>query len=229
MASTINDNETFSKILHWANSHLWIENEQHNPDIFHNTCKNFYINKTLQRLSSFYSSRGITDIPEIINGASIPKTLDLITAAEKILLEDSRETGFHGDFILDNILITADGFKLIDWRQNFGDNYQYGDIYYDLSKLNHSLYINHKIINQDLYFIRHERNEIKCGILRRDISVAMEKKLNEFIILQKMSLKKLNTLTSIIWLNMAALHHHPFDEFLYYYGKLHLWRSLNEF
>lgn len=229
MASTINDHETFSKILYWANSHLWIKNEQHNPDKFYNICKNFYINKTLQRLGNFYSTRNITDKPEVINGVSISKTLDLINAAEKILLEDSRETGFHGDFILDNILITADSFKLIDWRQNFGGNYQYGDMYYDLSKLNHSLYINHKIINQDLYFIRQEKNEIQCGILRRDISVVMEKKLNEFITLQKMSLKKLNILTSMIWLNMAALHHHPFDEFLYYYGKLHLWRSLNEF
>jgi len=229
IASSINDNDTFSKILHWANSHLWVKNEKHYPDQFYNTCKNFYIEKTLQRLSNFYVSRDITDKSEVINGVSIPKTLDLIKAAEKILLEDLRETGFHGDFILDNILITADSFKLIDWRQNFGGNYQYGDMYYDLSKLKHSLFINHTIINQNLYFIRQEKNEIKCGVLRRDISVLMEKELNEFITLQKMSLKKLNTLTSIIWLNMAALHHHPFDEFLYYYGKLHLWRSLNEF
>ena len=43
---------------------------------------------------------------------------------------------------------TNDGlpFSLLDWRQNFGRSYVFGDIYYDLAKLHHGLIISHDFI-----------------------------------------------------------------------------------
>ena len=51
--------------------------------------------------------------------------------------------------------------------------------------------------------------------------------LKDFIKTEDLNWKKIETLTALIWLNMAPLHHHPFDKFLYYYGRYNLWRSLN--
>ena len=41
-------------------------------------------------------------------------------------------------------------------------------------------------------------------------------------------LKKVKILTGIIWLNMSPLHHYSFNLFLYYFGKLNLWRAIQE-
>ena len=54
-----------------------------------------------------------------------------------------------------NILINKNSdqpFTLLDWRQDFGGNMEYGDIYYDLAKLNHGFIISHKIIDEKLFY-----------------------------------------------------------------------------
>lgn len=56
------------------------------------------------------------------------------------------QRGFHGDFILDNLLKTGMIYVRFDWRQSFGGLLKSGDIYYDFSKLNHNLTVNHEII-----------------------------------------------------------------------------------
>ena len=42
------------------------------------------------------------------------------------------------------------------------------------------------------------------------------------------SLKKIEILRALIWINMSPLHHQPFDSFLFYFGKYNLFKSLNE-
>ena len=42
------------------------------------------------------------------------------------------------------------------------------------------------------------------------------------------SLNKIEILRALIWINMSPLHHHPFDSFLFYFGKYNLFKSLNE-
>ena len=72
---------------------------------------------------------------------------------------------FHGDFILDNIIINNSEFTLLDWRQDFGGDLEKGDIYYDLAKLNHNLIFNHDLINKNHYLIEIKIMEIKCEII----------------------------------------------------------------
>ena len=43
----------------------------------------------------------------------------------------------------------------------------------------------------------------------------------------KYDLKKINLLTSIIWINMAPLHEYPFNNFLFNFGKYNLYKTLN--
>ena len=41
-------------------------------------------------------------------------------------------------------------------------------------------------------------------------------------------LKKIKLLTGIIYLNMAPLHHDPFDHLLYFLGKNMIWKELQK-
>ena len=112
------------------------------------------------------------------------------------------------DVLSDNIIVNDRDFKLIDWRQSFGQSVQFGDIYYDISKLNHSLFINHEIVNKNLFVIEEHKKKVECGILRKDVHTLMEKNLDSFVLAQNLSLLKVKALTAIIWINMSPLHHH---------------------
>ena len=41
------------------------------------------------------------------------------------------------------------------------------------------------------------------------------------------SIKKVEILTALIYLNIAALHHYPYSIFLYYLGKFELTKAIN--
>jgi aminoglycoside phosphotransferase (APT) family kinase protein len=161
-----------------------------------------------------------------INNNEIPTIKEMMPAALEIIMSDLKQTRIHGDFILDNIIINEGKFTLIDWRQDFGGELFSGDKYYDLAKLNHSLNINHEVVEKNLYEVRQNGENIFCEILIKDYMIEMGKDFETWIIERGLSVKKVSVLTGLIWLNMAALHHHPFDHFLYYYGKYKLWKSL---
>ena len=225
--SKVSNAHLISKLLDWAQKKLWKPKENFNFLEFRNKCDNFYFEKTLSRINLFISSRGISDRTSIINGYEIPPAFELLNESRDHLLQNIIETGYHGDFILDNIILENNDFKLIDWRQDFGGDLEFGDKYYDLAKLNHSLVINHAIVNSKLFEISISKSEVSCTILRKDIHVEMQKLLGKFVFEQNLSKQKVDILTSVIWLNMSPLHHHPFDLFLYNYGKLNLWKALN--
>ena len=222
------DTSVINDLLYWANKNLWIRKDNSNIPEFREICRRFYLEKSKMRINLFLESRGIEDKKLIINNTEVPSTSKLLELAEDILLDNLIESGFHGDFILDNIIVDDKKFQLIDWRENFGGNLQFGDLYYDLAKLNHSLHINHDIVNRELFFVELVDDKIECGILRNNSHVIMQKELENFANTNELSIRKIRTLSSLIWLNMSPLHHHPFDLFLHYYGKLNLWRAINE-
>ncbi|MFA6550019.1 MAG: hypothetical protein WCT36_01525 [Candidatus Gracilibacteria bacterium] len=218
--------ENITNLLEWAKKKLWKPVEEVSNKEFTKICDDFYNIKTRKRLTDLFSSRGIIDKKEIINGVLVPKTSDILEKIDFKWLANAKQTGFHGDFILDNILKTAGGFCLLDWRQNFGGLLKAGDLYYDLSKMNHNLTINHGIINDNLFSIDVSKKEIRCEILRKESLVESQKAFNVFVIKNGYDIKKINILTPLIWLNMSPLHQHPFDLFLYYFGKYNLWKAL---
>ena len=61
-------------------------------------------------------------------------------------LSDGKQV-FSWRLQFDNIIFNFKGFKLIDWRQDFGNIYV-GDLYYDLAKLYGGLLINYKLIKE---------------------------------------------------------------------------------
>lgn len=218
----------FKLFLDWAEKNLWKKAREANKGEFEKICRKFYEEKTLKRVKQFYELTGIKDEETVINGEVVPKLEDILAQIDFNWLARGLQSSFHGDFILDNILRTADGYKLLDWRQDFGGLLKAGDRYYDLAKLNHNLTVNHDVVFRNQFTIRVRGNTVTCDILRPQILVDCQKILWDFAEQKGYNLKKIKVLTALIWLNSAPLHHHPYNLFLYYFGKLNLWKILNE-
>lgn len=228
LLSKSRNSEIILQLLDWSWENLWNLLDKSPSQEFRRDCQNFYLGKSFNRIETFCESRQLRDVLEVINGKEVLSARNLLSQAKKTLLEDVVESNFHGDFILDNIINTSNGFKLIDWRHEFGESLTRGDIYYDLAKLNHSFHMSHRLINKNLFEITFLRDQVQCSILRTDVGVEMAHKLQDFVSQKDLSWNKVKVLTPIIWLNMAPLHHHPFDQFLFYYGRLKLSDALKE-
>jgi NDP-sugar pyrophosphorylase family protein len=207
------------KLLIWAEKFLWIEGH---GNIFEEA-KKFYYSKTYSRTGKFFSDKLGVDY-ETINGLKIGNIYNVLEKVDWNSLFDGRKTLYHGDFILDNILLKDDQFILIDWRENFGGNIEYGDMYYDLSKLRHNIFFNHRNIEEKLYFLKKIEDE-EC-ILDMKTNFFLIEQLEDFENFVKergLDYKKIKILTAIIWINMAPLYEYPLSEFLFNFGKYNLY------
>ena len=88
--------------------------------------------------------------------------------------------------------------------------------------------VNHDIICRDLFEVKVNNNVVTCDILRKDNLVKCNEAFAKKVEDMGYNMDLVNILTGIIWLNMAPLHHQPFDEFLFYYGKLKLTTALEK-
>jgi choline kinase len=212
--------KTFYEFLNWAKNSLWVGSNLESSIKFKNLCYDFYINKTIKRVNQYLD--GKCDSIQIINGIEVQPIHAIINSLDVDWLTNGIPSQFHGDFILDNIIQTDDGYTLIDWRQDFGGDLELGDVYYDLAKLNHNLVVNHKIVSNGNF-----NSDIDdCYILCNSKLVECIDVFNKFISENGYDLKKVKILTGIIWINMAPLHEYPFNKFLFNYGKYILTKEL---
>jgi len=213
----------FSELLQWAKENLWVSKEQEN---FYDNALSFYKDKTLLRIEKFLDKHNLLDEVNYINGVEVPKIKDLITQINFEDIIGKEPTGFHGDFILDNIL-TSDTFTLIDWRQDFNGIIESGDMNYDLAKLNHNLVLNHDMLYHDYFKIDFSKG-IECDVHVKKSLIDCKSILKEFCEENGINFNNIEILTALIWINVSPLHEHPLDMFLYYFGKYNLFLALSE-
>ena len=225
--SKVINQELFYNFLEYMNEKLWDKAEA-NINL-NELCETFYLKKTLIRIDEFLNKKNIKDESNYINGYQIPKISELIEKIPREFYETGITSRIHGDFILDNCISDDNSFKMIDWRQDFGGNIELGDLYYDLSKLAHNLVINHEMIENDYYFIDYKEQKISLDVFRKNSLVECEKFYFKWLEENRFDIKRVKLLRAIIWINMSPLHHKPFDEFLYYFGKLNLFNALKEY
>jgi len=223
LMSDVVDRDKFLKLLNWANDNLWVEREQEN---FYNNALSFYKDKTLLRIEKFLDIHNLTDNVDYINGLKVPRIKDLVSKINFKDIIGPNPTGFHGDFILDNILI-SDSFTLIDWRQDFNGIIESGDMNYDLAKLNHNLVLNHEMLHNNYFKIDFSK-QINCDVYIKKSLIDCKNILRKFCEDKKINFNNIEILTSLIWLNMSPLHEHPLDMFLYYFGKYNLYLNIQE-
>jgi len=226
LATSVNE-IIFDNFLDWSKNNLWVKHG--NSKEFKLVTEKFYFDKTQERLEKLFKENKIIDEEININGINVPPVTKMLKEIDNDWLCSDTYYQFHGDYILDNIIYKGkDEFVLLDWRQDFGGDLKNGDIYYDLAKLNHNLLFNHDIVHKELFFVNKISNDIKCDILRSDTLTNCREKLHTWITNNGFDLKKVEILTAIIWLNMSPLHDYKMGEFLYYFGRLNLYKSLNK-
>ncbi len=195
---------------------------------FRDTCMRFYRDKTFERVALFYKNFSHQDGTESINGVSMQKLDALLNAIDWDWLADGMPGRFHGDFHFENILwnSTDQHFTFLDWRQDFGGDLSTGDIYYDFAKLLHGLIISHELIAGDFYSVDWQSDEINFDFHRKQILVECEHRFGEWLEIEGYDRKKVWVLTALIYLNIAALHHHPYSLLLFSLGKAMLKNEL---
>lgn len=223
--STSVNTVNFNQLLNWSKKNLWTFIKSTSDA--HDCCKEFYFKKTENRIKKFLSNSNIKDTTHIINGITVPSAIDMLKSIPFSLLCTGDMYNFHGDFILENIIYNNGNFTLIDWRQDFGGSLEGGDIYYDLSKLNHNLTFNHDVANSKLFQIDIKGNNVTCDIMRNNMMVECQHILYEYLKANNLSTLKVDLLTPIIWLNMSPLHEYPINTFLFFFGKYHLAKILS--
>lgn len=218
----------FERFLSWCKENLWIKQDKLDDRKFKDLCGNFYIGKTKQRIRDFLEITKAEDKEEIINGDKVPSVSELLGQIDFAWLSRGVQSRMHGDLILENIIKTKNNYQLLDWRQDFGGNLETGDMYYDLANLNKNLMLNHKLVDKGYFFVEKNIKEVKCDILESHNLVECQLALWRFIKKEGLDLKKVKVITALKWLSMSPLHPTPanFNLFLYYFGRLNLYRAL---
>jgi hypothetical protein len=188
---------------------------------FNTTCMKFYRDKTFERVALFYKNLNRKDGTESINGVPMQKLDELLNSIDWDWLSDGLAVRFHGDFHFENILWSPETnqFSFLDWRQDFGGDLSTGDIYYDFAKLLHGLIICHELIAKDLYEVEWTADAINFDFLRKQVLVECERHFGAWLVAEGYDKKKVWILTALIYLNIAALHHHPYSLLLFGLGK----------
>jgi NDP-sugar pyrophosphorylase family protein len=218
--------DDLEKFINWAQSNLWRPVSEVSSEEFKTICRNFYEHKTKERIEKFLKQNNIQDGETIVNDVKVPPLKDVFEKIDFDWLSNGVQTGFHGDFVLENILKTKNGYCLLDWRQDFGGLLRGGDMYYDLAKFYHNLVVNHDTVSCDGFTVDVKDEIVSCNIDRKEHLLESERRFEEIAKAKGFDLKKIEVLRVIIWLNMSPLHHYPFNIFLFYFGKYHLWQAL---
>ena len=214
--------DQFRNLLDWSCQNLWVSKTDSS---FQANALSFYQKKTHLRVNQFLDKYNLSDQSEKINGIIIPSVNSMLSSIDFDSIIGQKPTGFHGDFILDNILYQNGKFILIDWRQDFNGSIDAGDMHYDLAKLNHNLILNHQVLSNNQFTIK-KGTDIQCDVLVKKTLLDCKNQLIKFCYQNNIDYNKIEILTSIIWLNMSPLHEYPLDMFLYYFGKYNLFLSL---
>lgn len=220
-----NDTSSFERLLTWLDNEVWIRSS---ADI-DAAAFNFYKTKTQSRINLFLQKHD--DLPYIthINDIAIKPYQYYIDAIDyDLLCNETRSSHIHGDLHFDNLIVSGDDFKIIDWRHEFGENVLYGDIYYDIAKMYGGLILDYTKIKKNNFSIKQEDTKIYLDIPHVDNFEYYKTKLVEYIVNNGYNLNKIKMLVPIIYWNMSPLHAEPFDKFLWYLGMLLFQQLENE-
>ncbi len=219
-----------NELLRWLKSELWTPRKLSDTDEikFFKACKDFYYKKTIKRLKKYYERFECKDQQSIVNNIKIGKVSELLEKIDFNFISKGLPTKFHGDLQFDNILLTKKNtFKLLDWRQDFSGLIEYGDMYYDLAKLNGGLYISYKKIKKNKFDIEFSNDKINLSLEKDYFLIKSKEIFDNFVLENNYDLVKIEILTGLIFLNMSPMHHSPFSHYVYYLGKKQLSKWIN--
>lgn len=220
--------EKFEKLLGWLLKKFWIKKKlnQQKKNFFVQRCNSFYYEKSLSRINYLYEKNNINDRKEKINNLNTNKISNLFEKIDWTDINNGIPVNFHGDLHFENILSYKNKITLLDWREDYSGILNFGDIYYDLAKINHGLIIDHNMVKNFEFKVKLTEKNISLYFKQSKENKACQKFFYKFLRKNNFSKKKVEIITSLIFLNIAALHHYPYSIFLYYLGKHNLAKAL---
>ena len=192
-------------------------------------CNNFYRVKTLKRIKDFEKKFQIKDNINSINNKKMNKLSFLINKIDWKNICDPKISRFHGDLHFENIIYQKKNkdFVFLDWRHDFGGSIKYGDLYYDLAKIQHGLIVSHDKVSKQKFYVNQKNDNVSIGISKPNIYKIYLKLFKTWLVKNNYDVNKVDIMTALIFLNIASLHHYPYSKYLYYLGKEILSEKLN--
>lgn len=226
---------TVRDFLEWAKTHLWKEIRLTTKDRqkFSEACRKFYFDKTRERVNMYHDKKDEDHTNKKVNEATIPHVDALLASVDWDHLSRGVPSNFHGDLQFDNILVspTASGsakkaFTLLDWRQDFGGMTKYGDMYYDLAKLYGGILLPYNLIKEGMFSFEEDEKSVHYSFYTKHNLLEAKDEFERFVTENGFDLKKIKTITAIIFLNMSPLHTPHFDSLVYHLGRQMLHKTL---
>jgi dTDP-glucose pyrophosphorylase len=207
-------------LLDWISTALWTQRTD--GPAFRAAARRFYGDKTRARLESYLADRGGAEPPNgtAINGVPTAtvaqaqeRELDGLVAAAVPAL-------FHGDLHEGNVIAGEDGYRLIDWRDEFGGLDDRGDQLYDLAKLLHTLELPESVMDAGTWW-RSEAPDGSLAIGQPDTALRADgrRALWEWCAARGLDLRAIGTIDAIVYINMAPLYDRALGDYLYALGR----------
>lgn len=185
-------------------------------EISKNQIDSMYKNKTKSRIE-------LNNSIDIINGYKVYTIEEIISKIDWNQFYDYIPCIFHGDLQPENIII-GQNHTFIDPRISFGGNTELGDLYYELGKIYHALFVNGGVVRQDLYTCNSNSISfyIKSNLL--EIKNILKKKCLEY----KINWNKVVLIGLLQYINIYSLYkNEKYKDFLYKLGILKLSQYIN--
>lgn len=216
-----NNPNLFKKLLTYLEENLWVPAANVKMQHMQQLCQDFYQTKTLARIADYQKKYSTDKCVSIVNGRHIESTDKILKDIPWDELNLGVATFMHGDLQFDNIIYDndTDKFCLLDWRQDFAGEISYGDIYYDLAKLLGGIIVNYDYIKAGLCQVEFKNNEINFDFPQRFNGIYYINIFKNFVKQKDLDYKRIVLLVGLIYLNMAPLHHPPFDKALHALGR----------
>jgi len=181
-----------------------------------------YTNKTNQRIDKLVDSE--LDKVTSINGIEVEPIKTMLSKIDwKSLCDNSVASSFHGDLQPENIICNDKDFRLIDWRQSFGNSVEIGDVYYDLGKLYHAIMINGQTILKDMFSYKRSGYSVDLNFYAKNNLVEFIKIFENFCNDYQYDWNRVKLLGILQYFNICTLYDNfkggYYGDFLFLYGK----------
>ena len=222
MLSNISDETLMRKFLDGCQEKLWKETFRDNT--FIENCEEMYEKKTKERILKLSDTK--LDQITHINGVEVQPIMIMLDRIDwDWFYEIAIPSYFHGDLQPENILYDTnnDKFVLIDWRQRFGNDSEFGDIYYDLGKLYHAIMINGQSILKDMFSYKIKGNTASVEFYAKSNLVYFMDVFKKFCKDNDYDWNAVELLGILQYFNICTLYDNfkdgRYGNFLFLYGK----------
>ena len=218
------DPSIFARLLDWLQKSLW-KPVQVDAEAFKLACDDFYRKKTGERIALYQKKYPRHEGSfKLVSEAGEPEVQAIDSLLARVPWDQLRNgvpKFFHGDLQFDNILYDRDSaqFLLLDWRQDFAGNVDFGDQYYDLAKLYGGILLNYDYIKGNLFRFERTGREASLDFAQRRSAKVLVPMLERKIEEMGLDVSKVRLMVGLIYLNMSPLHHAPFDQMLFHLGS----------